>query len=213
MIIPDAAKENTPPHPPKHQLLIFEIKQKLSYNKWGGAKIMEYKYTINQISDRVSISKPSLYALIKKNQAFINDNSVRRQRKIYYNQAVMDFFISYYLPEQASKEEQIPSSPIDTDIAEEQAENPPSEASYTDKPQDREVERLKAEIDALNARIDALNKQLDEKETERKELIRQNGALILTLQQEKQEKMLFLPAPKKTFSDKVKSLFKGKTQE
>ena len=53
---------------------------------------MEYKYTINDISETVKISKPSLYALIKKNSAFIKDNSIRKQRKIYYNQAVMDFF-------------------------------------------------------------------------------------------------------------------------
>ena len=172
---------------------------------------MEYKYTINQISERVNISKPSLYALIKKNQAFINNNSVRRQRKIYYNQAVMDFFVSYYLPEQTTEEGKIPSSPIDTEMAEGQAENPLSETSYTDKPQEREVEVLKAKIDALEAQIDALRRQLEEKEEERKELIRQNGALILTLQQEKQEKQLFLPAPKKSFGKKIKSIFKSDT--
>ena len=149
---------------------------------------MEYKYTINQISERVNISKPSLYALIKKNQAFINDNSVRRQRKIYYNQAVMDFFVSYYLPEQTTEEGKTPSSSIDTERAEGQAENPLSETSYTDKPQEREVEVLKAKIDALEAQIDALTNQLEKKDAEREELFKQNSQLLLLLQQEKQEK-------------------------
>ena len=170
---------------------------------------MEYKYTINQISERVNISKPSLYALIKKNQAFINNNSIRRQRKIYYNDAVMDFFISYYLPEQTTEEGKIPSSPIDTERAEGQAENPLLKPSCGEEEQKARIDTLHAEIDALHAEIDTLRRQLEEKEEERKELIRQNGALILTLQQEKQEKQLFLPAPKKTFGEKIKGIFKS----
>ena len=157
---------------------------------------MEYPYTINDIKSECKVSLQSLYTLIKKNKEFINENSIRKQRKIYYNQAAMDFFVSYYQSEQA------PETPKQ---AEEHAENGPS-ASIR-------IEVLEAEKDALQAEIASLKKQLEAKETERLELLRQNGALILTLQQEKQEKMLLLPAPKKSFSDKVKSLFKGKPQE
>lgn len=171
---------------------------------------MEYKYTINEISSNVNISKPSLYALIKKNQAFVSENSIRRQRKIYYNQAVMDFFVSYYHPDQLQEGEKT-TSPVNTSEGGGNTENSFLEGSYKEEPHKREVDALKAEIDALKAEIDTLNNKLEQSETERKELIRQNGALILTLQQEKQEKMLLLPAPKKSFSDKVKSLFKGKS--
>ena len=171
---------------------------------------MEYQYTINDIKAAVKVSLQSLYTLIKKNSTFINENSIRKQRKIYYNQAAMDFFVSYYSPD---TEKKIPDEIIDTETGGGKAENPLSETSYTDGPQERKEEVSKAEIEALKAEIAALKKQLEETETEKKELFRQNSQLLLLLQQEKQEKMLLLPAPKKSFSDKVKSLFKAKPQE
>lgn len=174
---------------------------------------MEYQYTIKDIQERVNVSQQSLYSLIKKNKEFINENSTRKQRKVYYNQAVMDFFISYYQPEQPTEEGKNPPSSFDVPRAEAEAKNPPLEGSSTDKPHESQFDATKAEIDALKAEIDALKKQLEMKEAERLELLRQNGALILTLQQTQQEKMLLLPSPKKSFSDKVKSIFKGKPQE
>ena len=173
---------------------------------------MEYKYSINDIQSKTNVSLQSLYNLIKKNKEFINKNSTRKQRKIYYNQSAMDFFVSYYLPEQSTEEEKIPTSPLDLGKAEAKAENSALENSSTDKPQEREEEVTKAEIGALKAEIEALKKQLEQTEAEKKELFRQNSQLLLLLQQEKQEKMLLLPAPKKSFSEKVKSIFKGKPQ-
>lgn len=159
---------------------------------------MEYQYTIKDIQERVNVSQQSLYSLIKKNKEFINENSTRKQRKVYYNQAVMDFFVSYYLPEKAIPEG---SAPLNETLTEARESN------------ESPLDALKAENDALKAEINVLRKQLDDKEAERLELLRQNGALILTLQQTQQEKMLLLPSPKKSFSDKVKSIFKGKPQE
>lgn len=167
---------------------------------------MEYQYTINDIKAAVKVSLQSLYTLIKKNQAFINENSIRKQRKIYYNQVAMDFFLSYYSPD---TEKKIPDKIIDTETSGGKAENPLSEPSYTVRPHESQSEGLKAEIGALKAEIGALRKQLDTSEEERKELLRQNGALLLMLQQEKQEKMLLLPAPKKSFLEKFKSVLKN----
>ena len=157
---------------------------------------MSYEYTINDIQTKCKVSLQSLYTFIKKNKDFINENSTRKQRKIYYNQAALDFFVSYYKPEEAPEEPQ---------KAEEQA------AVSTSA--DSRIKELEAANEALKAEISTLKSQLESKEAERIELLRQNGALILTLQQEKQEKMLLLPAPKKSISEKVKSLFKGKAQE
>ena len=173
---------------------------------------MNYNYTINDISSRCKVSKQSLYNLIKKNQSFINDNSTRRQRKVYYNQAAMDFFIAYYSAPSAEEAEN-PRQSNESREAEEQAEKSPLESSSADKPQEDLIKSLREEIDTLKTQLAALQKDLDDKEEERKELFRQNGALLLMLQQEKQEKMLLLPAPKKSFSDRMKSIFKGKAQE
>ena len=152
---------------------------------------MEYPYTINDIKSKTNVSLQSLYNLIKKNREFIDKNSTHKQRKIYYNQSVMDFFTNYY------NAEATPETPPE---AEEHAKEETSAHLR--------IEALEAEKAALQAEISALRKQLEAKEAERLELLHANGALILTLQQEKQEKMLLLPGPKKSFADKVKSIFK-----
>ena len=168
---------------------------------------MEYKYTINDISETVKISKPSLYALIKKNSAFIKDNSVRRQRKIYYNQAAMDFFTSYYQPEATNQSGENQPPQVNLNSAEGQAEKKPVEGAQAEGQHKSQPNALERKIDALEAEIEALRKQLDASETEKKELLRQNGEVLLLLQMEKPEKQLYLPAPKKTLTDRVKSLF------
>ena len=167
---------------------------------------MDFQYTINQIASRCKVSITSINNLKKKNQDFINKNSMRRQHKIYYNQAAMDFFLSYYSAD-TDTDKKIPDKIIDTDKTEEQAENPPSETSYTDKPHESQLDELKAEIGALQTEIGALRKQLEAKEAERLELLRQNGALILTISQLQTEKQLLLPAPKRSIGERVKGLF------
>lgn len=147
---------------------------------------MEYKYTINEIASKTKVSLQSLYTLIKKNKEFINDHSRRKQRKVFYDQEALNFFMEYY--GQESHDE----TPLE---GSEKA--PEAEKSVKKESESQE------QIAALKAEIEALKTQLEEKEKERKELLQQNGALILTIQQQQQEKMLLLPGPKKSFWDRV----------
>ena len=64
------------------------------------------------------------------------------------------------------------------------------------------------EIDALKAEIDALKGQLEKAEGERAELIKQNGNLLLLLNQEKAEKQLLLPPSKKSIGERIKAIFR-----
>ena len=162
---------------------------------------MEFKYSLNAISTKCGVSVQSLYKLINKNKPFFTENSTRRKRTVYYNQKVMDFFVSYYLPETSVESLINTKNTEDTEV---QAEIRPS----TEEPHKPQADALEAERTALKAEIDALRKQLDDKEAERLEMFRQNSALLLMLQQEKQEKMLLLPQPRKSLGDKVKALFK-----
>lgn len=147
---------------------------------------MEYKYSINDIASKTKVSKQSLYNLIKKNQEFINKNSRRIQRKIYYNQEALNFFINYYQP---GSTEETAQEAVETPQAVEEKETVDTSATE--------------QIAALKAEIEELKKKLSETEAERKELLQQNGALILTVQQQQQEKMLLLPAPKKTIRERL----------
>ena len=167
---------------------------------------MNYPYTINDLASNCKVSTQSIYNLIRKNQAFINDNSVRRQRKIYYNQTAMDFFLSYY--GKATTESSVEEKKS-AEIPRPEGEQSPAESSSVDDPAASRIKALESELEAKEAEIKRLNDLLAAKETERIELLNQNGALILTLQQEKQEKMLLLPAPRKPFKERFKSIFKS----
>ena len=173
---------------------------------------MEYKYLITDIQEKTKVSITSLNAFKNKHKDFFNQNSIRKQRKLYYTQAAMDFFVSYYCPEEAAEDGENPVILAETNGHAPEAEIPASAASSTDKPHESQPEAPDAEIAALKAEIAALREQLEKSEAERKELLRQNGALILTLQQSQQQALLLLPAPKKSIADKVKSFF-GKRQE
>ena len=112
---------------------------------------MEFQYDINQIATQCKVSKQSLYTLIKKNYEFINANSTRRQRKIYYNQAVMDFFIAYYQP----AEEVRPKA--ETEEVRPEAEKSLPSTSSTDEPPEGQLNALQRKIEALEAEIGAFS--------------------------------------------------------
>lgn len=146
----------------------------------------EYQYTIDDIASICKVTKQSIYNLIKVNREFINKNSRRYQRRLMYNQAALQYFTEYY---------QVKAPEVDT------IEEPV-------KQETKETDALQAEIKTLQAEVDALKQRLEATEAERKALLNQNGALILTLQQEKQEKMLLLPAPRKGIGETIKGWFR-----
>ena len=147
---------------------------------------MEFTFTIDDLTRQLSKSKQSLYLLFNKNKTFINQNSIRKQRKIFYNQAVLDFLSDYYAN----------GAPIE-------AENKPIEAPSCEDGREAAQER----IAALEAKIAALEAELKAKEAERAELFKQNSQLLLLLSQEKAEKALYLPAPRKSIGERFRSLF------
>ena len=153
-----------------------------------------YNITIEELSKTCDITVSSLYNLFKKNRAFINQNSKRYGHKIKYNQAVLDFCLEYY-------QKQYAAEGGETRPAE--SENKPADASLSADG----GETAKEDITALKAQIAALEEKLAAKENECAELIKQNGACLLLLSQEKAEKQLFLPAPKKSFTEKLKGIF------
>lgn len=178
------------------------------YNQSGRGEKMNYPYTINDLARNCQVSNQSIYNLIKKNKDFVNENSTRKQRKIYYNQEVMVFFLSYY------GQETTESSLVSDHGAEKRStegEKSLSGSSSTDEPATSRIKALESEIERKDAEITRLNDLLTAKEAERKELLTQNGALILTIQQLQQEKMLLLPAPRKPIGEKIKGLFNRKT--
>lgn len=147
----------------------------------------EYKYTIDDISSKCQKTKQSIYNLIRKDKEFIKNNSIKRGRKVLYNTSVLNRCLLYYGIESVK----------DNSIVSSEATPAPPESN----------KELMERITMLESEIDGLKERLEVSETERKDLLQQNGALILTLQQEKQEKMLLLPGPRKGMFEKIKEWF------
>lgn len=164
---------------------------------------MDFPYTIEDLSSKCKVSKQSIYALIKKNQELVKKNSTRKGKKVKYNQEVLNFFLDYYGINEAED-----PSPEDPEKALE-AENAPQEAEDPSpiSPQDKTAED---KIKALESEIEALKQELASAREQNTELIRQNGQVLLLLQEEKQEKMKLLPAPKQGIIKKIGNFFKNK---
>lgn len=148
---------------------------------------MDYPYTILDIVNNLSKSKQSIYNLFDKNKELIRNNSIRKGRKIYYNQAVMDFLNDYY---ENGTPINAPNTRIDA-----------SALAHEENTHQEELDALRAKISTLEAQIEAKDKQIAD-------LISQNNLTLLLLSQEKQEKALLLPAPRQTLVEKLKSIFK-----
>lgn len=181
---------------------------------------MDYPYTVNDIITKFHISKTTFYNQVKKNIDFFNTNSTKikavgEKNKPFtrYNQSVFDFFASQYGTEEAPVSSATGEASIVPPRLEEFSFTTSPEApdqTHTE-PQDRSQEEgegeslaksAQAKIEALQAEIEALKAQLETAEGERAELIKQNGNLLLLLNQE-----LLLPAPKKSIGDRIKALF------
>lgn len=170
---------------------------------------MEYPYDIQDLSNKCGISKASIYAFIKKNKDFFEDNSIREKEKststkpkVKYNQVALDFLLSHYGKKESADSIFSPRLEVASNLSENATKNDSAQ-----EPDQIPIEALQTQINALEAKIEALEKELAAKEEERKELLNQNGALLLLLSQEKQEKALFLPAPKQSIGERIKRFF------
>ena len=72
----------------------------------------------------------------------------------------------------------------------------------------RANEATENELNNLKIKYDELKEAYEKVESERQELLKQNGNLLLLLSQEKAEKQMLLPAPRKSIREKIRSLFK-----
>jgi hypothetical protein len=193
---------------------------------------MENLYSVNEILEKVKISKATFYNEKKKNQDFFTKNQAKvkangkkNKPTIKYNQVVLDRFLSIY-GENASNSAGTSQSPFLKNILMEgpSADGPEGTAEGSNtKPSPTLQEPsqgqsigestknpLETKIEALEAEILALKTQLEKAEGERADLINQNGNLLLLLSQEKAEKQLLLPGPKKSIGARIKGLFHKK---
>lgn len=162
-------------------------------------------YDIRMLCQRSNISQQTFYRLMKENEEFrelVETNRQKRGNSYHYPETVLEWLTAYYLVSaDTTRGGGATPSP------------PPSTASTRPFKPAEAVDREKSLLDRINAlegQIEALEAKLDEKEQERKALFVQNNQLLYLLAQEKQEKQALLPAPKKSFFERIKNVFSKK---
>ena len=161
---------------------------------------MSYQYSIDDLAAKCNVTKQSIYKLFAKDKDFIAANSTRRGRKVRYNQAVVNYVSEYYdVPALEVKDESTPAAAEETSDA---------EVSRNDTASDQLINDLETRIQELEKQIAELEAQLQKIDAERVELLRQNGALILSLQTEQQTTRALLPAPRRSIGERLKGLFR-----
>lgn len=170
---------------------------------------MEYPYQVDDLARLSNISKTTIYTFLGKNKDFAQKNSTKiktaktkTKPKTMYSQEVLDLLLAQY--GQGNDNTIVSASAGGTPI------KPSSESQKHEEtpPETKEdIEGYKSTINALQTKIEALEAQIEVLGEERRELVKQNGNLLLLLSQEKQEKALLLPAPKKTIGERLKGIF------
>lgn len=174
---------------------------------------MENYYTMREITEKIGISVSTFYQEKKKNAVFFDANTIKHREEEQskkkkpinkYSQSVFDFFANKYGQEGSVSVLEGSSS---TTNASEKA--PVSTPAGEEEPQSKE-NPSQEKINALESQIQDLKTQIEELKSEKKEINEKLGIALLCLQQAQAENKLLLPAPKKPFIEKVKSIFHRK---
>ena len=165
---------------------------------------MDGKYrTIEDIATELEITTQAIYK--KRQQDPVLSNLMETDRKkakrtYYYGETVYKHLRDYYKPTYAGND---PAPSFSGEQNEGISSNlPPMTPAPEDTTEAAEGEaaNLRDTIEALKGQVKELENQLDKEreiaQKERAELLRQNAVVLLCLQQEKEEKRLYLPAPK-----------------
>ena len=149
------------------------------------------------LCEKACISQATFYRLIRENKSLrvlTENNATKKGKRKYYSDTVLQWLLKHN------------DSPLDTPTS----ETPVSEHTQQQIPPQHpnREELLLEQVAILKAEVERLTNALASKETESNALIYQVTTLTALLNQEKQEKLALLPAPKTTLKQRIKALFK-----
>lgn len=151
-------------------------------------------YTIKEITEIVNRTEPTIYAYMRKDADFFNSHRITQKKGCYlYDELAVERLKNNYAV----------SNGVENGIS----QNEDGEILQHAAPVDmRENDAIKAELAELKAKYAELEARFQAAEAERKQLLEQNGNLLLLLSQEKAEKQKLLPPPR--ISERIKNLFR-----
>jgi hypothetical protein len=171
---------------------------------------------MKDLSSIIKKTPQSIHSLIKNNQeleSIIKQHTERKGRNVFYDEVVLEWLRAYYGVETATEEPQAAASgdtenPTANDVAAGVVEPEEEAIPEPTAPDDRDavIARQEEQITFLQGQVVELSK-------DKAYLREENARLLLLLQQEKDEKKLFLPAPRgprKPIGERIRGLFGAK---
>jgi len=154
------------------------------------------EYTMKQLCEIVDRTQSMLYNYIKTDKEYFESHRRKDSKKgfLYDEEALLRI-----------KEKIGVLNGVAWGNPNEEDENIPLDTPPSSLPQEEET---KQELERLKEKYAELQAELEKVEAERKQLLEQNGSLLLLLSQEKAEKQKLLPKPRKTIGERIRALFR-----
>lgn len=161
-------------------------------------KSMQGYYTIAQIANKVKKSNQAIYKLISNNKdlsELLHDNTITVGKGKQYSITVLEWIQTYY---EQIEESKTPTEEEQEAISEENTKQKQEieELKKQLATKEQEIALLKQDIEHLKEKVETAEKARAEAQEEKQSIYQQNGALLMLLAQEKQEKKLLLEAPR-----------------
>jgi len=161
------------------------------------------KYTLKELGHILDRSSAALYIYFKEDEEFFSAHKEKRSKGGFlYDEEVLE-----HLKKRIGVEQGVGDT-----ITEETTAAEPEITPRVEEELSALKIQLEGRIEQLLNEKEELQARLEKVESEREELLRQNGQLLLLLGQEKAEKQLLLPQPKRRLGERVKNFFKGKQE-
>lgn len=171
-------------------------------------------HTVKEMCDICHITSRTFYRAVKQNADFrkmVEETKAETPKGSTYGESVLEWLKKKYLPDADEQETptmpvEPPSSPAEpSDLVE--CINSPSE---TRGALEREIDGFTAKVEKLELENAFLREQVAALKEDKKVLNEQFSNTLLLFTQEKQEKQLLLPAPKKPLMERMKDWMQKK---
>ena len=171
-------------------------------------------HTVKEMCDICHITSRTFYRAVKQNSDFrkmVEETKTETPKGSTYGESVLDWLKKKYLPDAEEQETptmpvETPSSPVEPHDGVE-CDNP---APETRNVLEREIEGFTAKVEKLELENAFLREQVATLKEDKKVLNEQFSNTLLLFTQEKQEKQLLLPAPKKPLMERMKDWMQKK---
>lgn len=167
------------------------------------------RYTTKDLLEVSKTSLQSINKLFKSNselKELAKEHKKVENRNVFYDEVIYEWFCRRY----EKKTKSLMENGVAGGNFENENQNIPLDTPPSSLPQEEET---KTELEILKEENARLKEELEKVEAERKQLLEQNGNLLLLLSQEKAEKQKLLPPPRKTIGERIKNIFRRPSAE